>query len=55
MKHQTQDGISVNSVNLLEDFLKEKKQRVILNGKVSKWKNINARVPQGSIHGPLLF
>ena len=39
----------------MEDFLKERKQRVVLNGQVSKWKNINAGVPQGSILGPLLF
>ena len=50
----TQNGISGNLVNL-EDFLKERKQRVFLNGQVSTWKNINAGVPQGSILGPLLF
>ena len=50
----TQNGISGNLVNL-EDFLKERKQRVVLNGQVSTWKNINAGVPQGSILGPLLF
>ena len=51
----TQNGISGNLLNLLEDFLKERKQRVVLNGQVSTWKNINAGVPQGSILGPLLF
>ena len=51
----TQNGISENLLNLLEDFLKERKQRVVLNGQVSTWKNINAGVPQGSILGPLLF
>ena len=50
-----QNGISGNLLNLLEDFLKERKQRVILNGQVFTWKNINAEVPQGSILGPLLF
>ena len=39
----------------MENFLKERKQRVVLNGQVSTWKNINAGVPQGSILGPLLF
>ena len=42
-------------MNLLEDFLKERKQSVVLNGQVSTWENINAGVPQGSIFGPLLF
>ena len=31
----TQIGISGNLLNLLEDFLKERKQRVVLNGQVS--------------------
>ena len=39
----------------MKDFLKEGKQRVVLNGQVSTWKNINAGVPQNSILIPLLF
>ena len=39
----------------MEDFLKERKQRVVLNGQVSTRKHINAGVPQGSILGPFLF
>ena len=50
-----QNGISGNLLKLLEDFLKKRKQRAVLNGQVSTWKNINAGVPQGSILGPLLF
>ena len=53
--HLTQNGISGNLLNLLDDFLKERKQRVVLNGQASIWKNINAGVPQGFIFGPLLF
>ena len=51
----TENGISGNLVNLLRDFLNERKQRVILNGQFSTWKNVSAGVPQGSILGPLLF
>ena len=42
-------------LNILIDFLKERKQKFVLNGQYSKWSNISAGVPQGSILGPLLF
>ena len=51
----TQNGISGNLLNLLRDFLNERKQRVILNGQFSTWKNVSAGVPQGSILSPILF
>ena len=40
---------------LIHSFLSDKFQRVLLNGKTSKWSQIKAGVPQGSILGPLLF
>ena len=49
------NGISENLLSLLTDFLRNRKQRVILNGQSSSWANINAGVPEGSILGPLLF
>ena len=51
----TQNGISGNLLKFLRDFLNERKQRVILNGQFSTWKNVSAGVLQGSILGPLLF
>ena len=50
-----QNGISGNLLNLLCDFLRKRKQRVLLNGQVSDWSDVRAGVPQGSILGPLLF
>ena len=50
-----QNGISGNLLETLADFLKDRKQRVVLNGQNSSWANIEAGVPQGSIPGPLLF
>ena len=45
----TQNGTSGNLLNLLCDFLNERKQRVVLNWQFSTWKSVNAGVPQGSI------
>ena len=51
----THNGISRNLLNLLRDFLNERKQRVILNEQFSARKNVSAGTPQGSILVPLLF
>ena len=50
-----QNGISDDFRNFLSDVLRNRKQRVMLNGQSSSWTNVNAGVPQGSILGPLLY
>ena len=40
---------------ILEDFLSDRKQRVVLNGQCFSWFDIRASAPQGSILGALLF
>ena len=50
-----QNGISGELWNLSYDFLRNRNQRVILNGRVSTWTNVNAGVLQSSILGPLFF
>ena len=42
-------------MNILTDFLSNRKQRVVLNGQLSTWTTVNTGVPQRSILGPLLF
>ena len=50
-----QNEISTKLLNVLFDFLKDRKQRIILNGQVSSWIGVNVGVTQGSILGPLPF
>ena len=48
-------GISGHLLTLIESYLSECMQRVILNGKSSKWSRVMAGVPQGSVLGPLFI
>ena len=48
-------GIEGNLYNLMESFLSDRFQRVVLNGQSFRWEKVSAGVPQGSILGPLLF
>ena len=49
------NGICGEMINILEDFLSDRKQRVVLNSQCSSQADIHDGVPQGSILGPLLF
>ena len=51
----TQNGILGNLLNLLQGFLKERKQRMALKGQLSTGRNINAEISQCSILGCLLI
>ena len=48
-------GIYGNMVNILKDFLSNRKQSVILNGRGSSWADIPFGAPQCYIVWPLLF
>ena len=49
------NGITRDIINILQDFLHNRKQGVVLNGQCSSWADVNAGVPQRSIFEPLLF
>ena len=46
-----QNGISGESLNILIDFLNNRKQRVVINCQSSDWVGVKAGVLQGSIMG----
>ena len=50
-----QNGVSGNLLKLLESYLHNRQQRVVLNGSYSDYSLIESGVPQGSVLGPLLF
>ena len=42
-------------MNILTDFLSNRKQQVVLNGQVSTWNSVYSGVPRGSVLAPLLL
>ena len=48
-------GIDGILLEWFRDYLRDRKQRVVLGSDSSEWAEIKAGVPQGSVLGPLLF
>ena len=46
-------GISNALLELIESFLKNRFQRVVLNGQMSEWLPVKRGLPQGSMLGPI--
>ena len=55
IKTKKQNGILGNLLKIIEDFLSNRYQRIVLTSQSSGWAVVNAGVPQGLILGPLLF
>ena len=48
-------GVRGNAHGWIESYLMNRTQRVVVDGQASEWANVQSRVPQGTVLGPILF
>ena len=49
------NGICNDVIHLIEEWLTQRRQSVIVDGEISNWKSVLSGVPQGSVLGLILF